>query len=367
MNQSIRVEKALKSKRLIALAIDLLIIAVSTFGLFIVILYAVIGQMFNYNERTATVQTYQTNYELTLNEGEDYTKYEAVIQKFYFEYFTSDIINTLETYYPNEHYSSITHIYNVYVLNLPLNPEPTGDNYKSDLFEYQIDKNTGAVLVDEVGVRRSDSSGAAYERYLKELMYSKYSKLEGFLYDYNATYKEAKVYKTNIELSSRTVASGLSVIIFIIIVPLCLKNGQTLGDRIEGIAYATAKGGFKIKPYHTIFRALGLYTLPIIGFAIADKYSIISLTIFPIFVSVLLLLFRSSERDLRDLVSGTIAIDRENSLLFKSAGEARLYEKKEENQIIEDEEYLKRLQSVSKFDLNTSRDEQFKNREKDKK
>lgn len=363
MNQSIRVEIAQKSKRLIALAIDLVILAVSTLALFFFSLYAFIGPMFNYSGRINVVNDRISTYELNLKEGEEYTKYEDVVKKFYFEYFTDDIIKTIETNYPNEHYSSITNIYNVYVYNLPYAPEPTGDNYKSDLFEYQIDKETGAVLKDTLGVKRSDLSGEVYEKYLSQLMYSKYNQLEGFLRDYDPTYKEAITYKNNIELASRTVASGISVIIFAIIIPLCFKNGQTIGDKVEGIACATAKGGFKIKPYQAIMRGALFYFLPVIGIAINDKYSIIALTIFPIFISCLLLLFRNSERDLRDILAGTITVDKKNSLIFKSAGEARLYEKKEENQIVEDKEYLERLQNASQVELETSRDEQFKNRE----
>ena len=366
MNQSIRVEKAQKSKRLIALAIDLIIMAISTVALFFVMLYGVIGPMFNYKDRVNLVKEYRDQYELNYQEGEEYEVYEAVVKKFYFEYFTDDIIKTIETNYPNEHYESITNIYNVYVYNLPYAPTPTGDNYKSDLFEYQIDKETGVVLKNVLGVKRSDLSGKAYERYLKELMFSKYNQLGGFLIDYKPEYKEAVTYKNNIELSSRTVAAGLSIIIFATIIPLCLKNAQMLGDKIEDVAYVTDKGGFKIKPYHTILRGSLFYLLPLIGVALLNKYSVIALIIFPIFITCLLILFRNTERDLRDLMSGTLAVDKKNSLIFKSAGEARLYEKKEENQVIEDKEYLERLQNASKVELETSRDEQFKNRNKEK-
>ena len=87
MNQSIRVEQAQKSKRLIALAIDLVTIAVSTFALFFLMLYAVIGPMFNYSSRVETIKKDRETYELNLSSKESYDKYEAVIQKFYFEYF----------------------------------------------------------------------------------------------------------------------------------------------------------------------------------------------------------------------------------------------------------------------------------------
>ena len=364
MDQAIRVEQAQKNKRLIALAIDLVILAVSTFSIFFFCLYVAIGPAFKYNDRVKTIDQYTVDYELTLKEGEDYTKYEEVIRKFYFEYFTDEIMNTIETNFPNEHYESITHLYNVYVLSLPYSPKATGDNYKGELFEYQIDKETGEVLKNELGVTRPDYSGKVYERNLRDYMYSLYVKLGGFLDNYKADYHEARVYKNNVELTSRTVAIGMSVIIFTIVVPLFIKNGQTIGDKIAEVAYVTNKGGFRIKPYHTVLRSISLYSLPILGLAIYDKYSVIALLIFPIFISTLLFLFRQSERDIRDLLSGTLAIDKRTSLIFKSLGEARLYEKKEENQVVEDPEYLEKLKNAAQVELETSRDEQFKNKQK---
>ena len=363
MNQSIRVQEAEKSKRLLALLIDIVSVAVSTLALFFILLYGVFGPIYHYNDKVNHIKQENETYGLTLDSKQSYDKYEKVLQDFYFEYFTDEIINTINTNYVYETYSSITHIYNVFVLNLPYQPEPTGDKYKGDLFQYKLDEN-GNVLVDEIGEKRPDKTGYNYEKYLDDLMWSKYNKLDGFLYDYKADYKEAVVYKNNLELTSRTIAIGVSVIAFAIIIPLALKNGRTLGNKVYDIAVVKNKGGFKVKPYHTIFRALALYTLPLIGVAIYDKYSLIAMTIFPVFISVMLMLFRSSGRDLQDLLSGTIAVDYKNSLIFRSAGEASLYEKKPENQIVEDKDYLEKLKATESVELETSRDEQFKNKNK---
>ena len=365
MNQAIRVEQAQKSRRLIALLIDVLLLAVVTTGFYFLFLYAIIGPMYKYNERVETVKQIEVEHGLVLTKDETYDKYEAVVQKFYFEYYPDEIIEFTKKAYPKEIYSSITHIYNVFVLNLPYNPTPEGEKYKGDLFQYKLGED-GTVLVDEIGIQRPDMSGYNYENYKTDLFHSKYNKMTNYLYDFDPIYQEAATYKDNIQIASRTIAIGLGVIILNIIIPLCFKNGQTIGDRTMNIAYVRNRNSLKIKPYQTIIRGVSLYILPIIGFAIADKYSIISLMIFPIFVSVLLMLFRQSGRDIPDLVSGTMAIDKENSLIFKSIGEARVYDKKEENQIVEDKEYLEKLQNAKQMDLTTSRDEEFKNRNKEK-
>ena len=364
MNQAIRVEQAQKSRRLIALMIDIVILTIVTAGFYFLFLYAIIGPMYKYNERVETVKQIEVEHGLVLGEDETFDKYEAVVQKFYFEYYPDQIVEFTKKAYPNETYSSITHIYNVFVLNLPYNPTPEGDKYKGDLFQYKLNDD-GTVLVDEIGIQRPDLSGYNYERYKQDLFHSKYNKMTNYLFDFDLVYQEAATYKDNIRIASRTCAIGLAVIIFNIVIPLCFKNGQTIGDRSMDVAYVRNKNSLRIKWYQTVVRGISLYILPIIGFAIADKYSIISLMIFPIFVSVLLMLFRQSSRDIPDLVSGTMAVDKVNSLIFRSIGEARVYDKKEENQIVEDKEYLEKLQNTSKMDLTTSRDEEFKNRNKD--
>lgn len=64
------------------------------------------------------------------------------------------------------------------------------------------------------------------------------------------------------------------------------------------------------------------------------------------------MLFRESGRDLPDVCSRTMSADLDNSLVFGSAGEARIFEKKEENKNISDPDFLKALESVKSFDIN---------------
>jgi len=175
MNQAIRVEQAQKSRRLIALVIDLLLLAVTTVAFYFLFLYAIIGPMFKYNERVETVKQCEVEHGLVLSDKEDFDKYETVVKKFYFEYYPDEIVEVTKKAYPNETYSSITHIYNVFVLNLPYNPTPEGDKYKGDLFQYQL-KEDGTVLVDEIGVQRPDMSGYNYERYKTDLFLSNITK-----------------------------------------------------------------------------------------------------------------------------------------------------------------------------------------------
>lgn len=359
MNKSVRIEPAMRSHRLLAFGFDLLCISLSTVLLFFLSLYAIVGPIVGYQDKCNYMVAKDQEYGLTIGDPQDYVICERVIQDFYFNYFSDDIENDIHRLYPKERYSSIVHIYNVFVLNLPLNPTPEGDKFKGDLFQYKISEE-GVVLVDEVGIKRPDMSGMNYENSLKQLFYTKYSSLPQMLVNYLPEYNAANSLKNNVELGCRIGSASISVLIFALILPLIFKNGQTLGFKLEHVALVNSKNGFKIPFYKNIIRMFALYTLPVFGFALNNRYGFVIFIIFPLFISVLLMLFRESGADLQDLFARTTAVDMDNSLLFSSAGEASLYEKNPEHQNVEDEEYLKALESVDKFDLSESRDESLK-------
>lgn len=363
MNKSVRVEPAMRSQRLLAFGFDLLTIIVSTALLFFLSLYAIIGPIFGYQDKCNFLVSKDQEYDLTISDSYDYEACEKVIQKFYFDYFPIEIENDIHRLYPKETYQSIVHIYNVFVLNLPLNPTPEGDKYKGDLFQYQISEE-GVVLVNEIGIKRPEMSGMNYENSLRQLFYNKYSGLSTMLVNYLPSYHEAYSLKSNLELGCRIGSASLSVLIFSLLLPLIFKNGQTLGFKLEHIALVNSKNGFKIPFYKNIIRMFVLYTLPVFGFALNNRYGFVIFIIFPLFISALLMLFRESGSDLADIFARTTAVDIDNSLLFSSAGEASLYEKNPEHQNVEDKEYLEALESIEEFDLSVSRDESLK---KDKK
>lgn len=359
MNKSIRVEPALKSRRLLSFLIDLGAMVASTFLLFLLFLYAIVGPIMGYQGKCEYMSEKNSQYNLNIPNGHVYTEYKDVLQKFYLEYFPTEIENNIKELYPEENYQSITHIYNVFVLNLPLNPTPEGDKFKGDLFQYQLSED-GVVLVNEIGINRPDMSGLNYENNLRDMLYGKYNKLNEMLARYSPQYQEAYFTKKNAEFISRVTAASISVIVFALVLPLIFKNGQTLGNKAEHIGIVNSKTGFRMPAYKNIFRMLVLYLIPVFGVSLNNRYGYIIFVIFPLFISLLLMLFKESGSDLADIITRTMAIDMDNSIIFGSPGEAMVYEKNPDNQVIEDKEYIEALESVEEFDLSTSRDENIK-------
>ena len=365
MDKQILVEPAEKNRRLISTLIDILTMLASTLAIYFFMLYVAIGPANNYVTKNERVQEIKEEYQITYESGRPYTDYQEVLYKFYVEYYGDEIEERLSNYFPDEKYASHVHMYNVFVMDLDIDPHVEDGTYRGKYFQYQLDEE-GNVLINEPGVLRNDYQDEKYANTLSSFMYGRYVELEGLLKTYNKEYIALCNSIGNIELISRSTGIGVTVIAFAIIIPLCLKHGRTLGNKSMGIVIVNSKNGFTIKKYKVFIRALSLYGLPIGGVIIGNVYSIISMVVFPLFVSTLLMLFRNDEQDLGDLISRTIAVDIEASLLFKSAGEASLYMKKAENQIVEDPEFLEALSNTKKIEVSENKGVDLANSKKDK-
>lgn len=372
MSQSIRVETAQKNKRLIAYFIDFAIIAVGTVGFFFLLLYLIIGPMFNYKAHCNNVYETREKYHLNLGKAEYYTRYIEGFQSYFEdETLTDKIVEYAQRFYPEfKPLESKTNIekaryaYNVLILDLPVTI--TQSDFKTDYYIYPfIPGSMSEYDLYSYGVMYKDLNEKVKAN-LRDFFSWKLETVNDMLIFTNPDYKESLMYKANVELSSRVISIGLSVIVFYIVIPSILKNGVTIGSKIAKVGFVNNKNGYKMGWYKNIFRALALYALPIFGFGLFDRYGTIIFIIFPLFISILMMLFKESGRDLADVCSRTMSVDLETSVLFKSAGEARIYEKKEENQKITDPDFLKALESVQTFDFNEPKKEEKKTTHKKK-
>ena len=352
MDKQILVEPAEKNKRLLSILVDLVMLVAASFALYFLSFYLVLSPITNYKEKENRYNEIREQYQITYSSGKEYTVYQDVLYKFYTEYYPEEIEAKLKEYFPEESYESSVHMYNVFILNLETHPRVSDGSYRSEYFQYQLDE-VGNCLLNERGVLRNDRTSEAILKKVSQNMYNKYVELEGVLKTYNTEYRSIVNDINNAKLISRAIAVGLSVTIFAVIVPLCLKNGRTLGNKFFEIVIVNYKDGFKIKNYKVLIRALAQYGLPIVGVLVANHYAIISLVVFPLFISTILILFTNRECDLADFFSSTAAVDKRSSLVFGSAGEASLYHKKEENQVVEDPEYLEKLSSAEPLNLST--------------
>ena len=241
--------------------------------------------------------------------------------------------------------------YNVLILDLPV--VPSVQEFKTDYYQYPtMPDSTSEYNVYAYGILIKDPKNEKVKANLRDLFSWKMETVNDMLIFSIPEYRESLMYKANVELSSRVLSIGLSVIIFYIVIPCIFKNGTTIGSKINRIGFVNNRNGFRMKWYKNIFRTLALFTLPIFGFGLYDRYGTIIFMIFPLFISILMMLFKESGRDLPDVCSRTMSADLDNSLVFGSAGEARLFEKKDENKNISDPDFLKALESVKTFDIN---------------
>lgn len=367
MNQSIQVETAQRNKRLLALFFDLLCIAASTVCLFFLLLFVVIGPMFNYKGNCESVFNTREKYHLNLGVAEEYTKYIEGFQLFFEDEVNSDkIIEYTKRYYPafdpeetRSPLEKVRYAYNVLILDLPVSP--THETYKTSYYQYQFkEHSTSEFDLYQYGVLINPKPSDKAKANLRDFFSWKMETVNDMLPYVIPTYKEALRFKSNVELFSRVIAMALSVIVFAIALPIILKNGVTLGGKLFKVAIVRNKTALRIKWYRNVYRALALFTLPIFGIGLYDRYGTVIFMIFPVFVSILMMLFKESGRDLQDVLSGTIAVDSNNSFFFSSAGEARLFEKKDNYKQVSDPDFLKALESVDSFNVDNEKDNNTK-------
>ena len=194
---------------------------------------------------------------------------------------------------------------------------------------------------------------------MQSLFYMSYSHLKDFVYKFDENFKKANDQNILFERLSRTVAFIIPYIAFYIVIPLVSKNGSTLFEAKFNIGRVERKNGFRVKKFQTLIRYLVAFIIPFVGFYYFNLYSVILLTIAPLFLNILVMIINKNNYDLSDLICYTEGVDVSNSLIFKDPKEEYIYYKNNKN-IYSDEEYVNALSNIDKIDLTISRDEKFK-------
>ena len=203
MKKEVLIEKGAVGSRLLAFLLDLLSTILGTIVLYFVIVYGVFATGFNYVGRNNNLKATNTSYKLDYKYGQSYTKYEEVVQEFYFVHFKDNI---LADYKNDGKDYSIEYIYNVLVLNLPSNPSST--NYQTSLYKYQ-QADDGSFDVDRLAVQ-VEGNGQYFERNLMDLFYGKYQDLWKYIYKYDVNYRNDYDMVVLSKKISRVVAFSIS-------------------------------------------------------------------------------------------------------------------------------------------------------------
>ena len=352
-NKSLKLIKPIISKRIIAFLLNILVFGACSLALYFATLYGVFATGFNYIDNQNYINEVRKDNNLNLKEDLTYQEYEKVVTKLYYETYPDQIFNYYHEY--DERISSLTHAYNVFVLNLPV--EPTVEYYQTEYFKYQ-QLSDGSFDVNAKAIQIS-GSGKRYEANMQSLFYMSYSHLKDFVYKFDENFKKANDQNVLFERLSRTVAFIIPYIAFYIVIPLVSKNGSTLFEAKFNIGRVERKNGFRVKKFQTLIRYLVAFIIPFIGFYYFNLYSVILLTIAPLFLNILVMIINKNNYDLLDLICYTEGVDVSNSLIFKDPKEEYIYYKNNKN-IYSDEEYVNALSNIDKIDLTISRDEKFK-------
>lgn len=154
---------------------------------------------------------------------------------------------------------------------------------------------------------------------VKEFFNTEYNEALRLFNNYDDNYLDLARTITQYSIIIMISALTISSIILYLIIPLCMKNGETIGKKLFSIGLASAKDGFKVKKTQIIIRFLVFFLLEII-------LSIFTLGI-PLIVSFSMLAFNKNGYSLHDYFAATVCIDRKNTIIYKDYEEFENHER----------------------------------------
>lgn len=140
----------------------------------------------------------------------------------------------------------------------------------------------------------------------------------------------------------------VAVLVWEFIIPLFLKNGQTVGKKIFGVAVMRTNG-VKVTPVQLFIRSiLGKYTfeimLPVFSvvlvvFGGAGVFGLIMLAVIFIAQVISLLVTRRTRSALHDLLSDTVTVDLASQLIFDTEADLIKYKEEQHAKMVERSPY----------------------------
>ena len=128
----------------------------------------------------------------------------------------------------------------------------------------------------------------------------------------------------------------ISQVLLEFVVPLLLKNGQTVGKKVFGVA-VMRMDGVKVSPVILLIRAvLGKYAVEtmipvfVLLSLVLGTTSIVTLVLLLLLIiaQVVLMIFTQANTPLHDMLAGTVTVDLASQLIFDTPEELLEYKKK---------------------------------------
>ena len=243
-------------------------------------------------------------------------------------------------------------------MNLVEDPNNGSSTAYNDYFAYYQNED-GTYDTEKIGYEKNHNETKNYYRYMKEIFKTSYDQLPSYLTIFNQDYRKAVLHIDYTNICSRVSSFLLAIIVLYIVFPFVLKDKVTIFEKIFNIVYINKKDGYHVKAYKVLLRLLVYFSLPFIGILYFSLASFVILAIGPLFINALLIIFSSQNNDLYNRILKVIAVNKNESIIFKNESEEKAYEEKHPSYIA-DQAFLQSLQSISSISLHESRSDEIK-------
>lgn len=217
---------------------------------------------------------------------------------------------------------------------------------------YVLDMDTHQKALDEVYVRYEQEFGIDFEttpEQFEAMTEEDLAKYEAASEALSKDTEAQKTYEMILNLTLITLSGGIlgAFLILEFFIPLWLKNGQTLGKKVFGVALMR-KDGVKVTPFMMFVRTiLGKYTLetmiPVllavtVFFGIMGIEGLMGIGLV-LLLQVVITFATRNKTDIHDLLACTVAVDLSSQMIFDSPEALLEYQKQLHADIAREADY----------------------------
>lgn len=175
-----------------------------------------------------------------------------------------------------------------------------------------------------------------------------YQEVYGKIFSENPDASKAYSMSRALPLLITTISLLLSYLVFEFIIPLCLKNGQTVGKKVFGLG-VVFNNSVRVTNFALFSRAIfGKYTIetmfPLMLVMLVFYWQMNVIVAFALIAALLILqivlLFATKTRSfIHDVLASTVVVDMSSQMIFQSTDELIAYQEEVSRQQAEKKEY----------------------------
>ena len=119
-----------------------------------------------------------------------------------------------------------------------------------------------------------------------------------------------------ISLTGMIISGTISLVIFTLVIPLCRKDGETLGKMMTGLGVCSRKDGFRVRKIQTVARFFAFFLLEVALSVLIGNIAT-PLVGLPLVASFTVMVFAKSHVAFHDLCAATFVVDKSRCLIYK--------------------------------------------------